>query len=72
MDLKKITNSVLIFIVKRLLEIVGFLISCAGLLLFIALISYSPGDPNFIFPENTKIDNILSFQGSYTSDLFLQ
>ena len=72
MDLKKITNLVLIFIVKRLLEIVGFLISCTGFLLFIALISYSPSDPNFIFPESTKINNILSFQGSYTSDLFLQ
>tara|TARA_Y100001970_G_scaffold255289_1_gene331840 strand:- start:2860 stop:4938 length:2079 start_codon:yes stop_codon:yes gene_type:complete len=72
MDLKKITNSVLIFIIKRLIEIVGFLISCAGLFLFLALISYSPSDPNFIFPENTKIDNIFGFQGSYTSDLFFQ
>ncbi len=72
MDLKKITNSVLIFIIKRLIEIVGFLIFCIGLLLFAALISYSPTDPNFIFPENTKIDNILGFQGSYTSDIFFQ
>ena len=72
MDFKKITNSVLIFVIKRLIEIVGFLISCAGLLLLVALMSYSPSDPNFIFPENTKINNILSFQGSYTSDLFFQ
>ena len=72
MDFKKITNSVLIFVIKRLIEIVGFLISCAGLLLLLALMSYSPSDPNFIFPENTKINNILSFQGSYTSDLFFQ
>ena len=72
MDLKKIINSVLIFIIKRLIEITGFLILSAGLLLFIALITYSPSDPNFIFPENTKINNILGFQGSYTSDLFFQ
>ena len=72
MNFKKITNSALIFIIKRLMEIVGFLISFAGLLLLISLISYSPNDPNFIFPENTKINNILSFQGSYTSDLFFQ
>jgi len=72
MDFKKITNSVLIFVIKRLIEIVGFLISCAGLLLLLALMSYSPSDPNFIFPENTKINNILNFQGSYTSDLFFQ
>ncbi len=72
MDLKKITNSILIFIIKRLIEIVGFLISCIGLLLLVALISYSPTDPNFIFTDNTKINNILGFQGSYTSDLILQ
>jgi len=72
MDLKKITNSILIFIIKRLMEIMGFLISLSGILLFIALISHSPDDPNFIFPENTKINNILGFQGSYTSDLFFQ
>ena len=72
MDLKKITNSVLIFIIKRLLEIIGFIIVIIGLLLLVALVTYSPSDPNFIFPENTKIKNILGFQGSYTSDLFFQ
>ncbi len=72
MDFKKITNSVLIFIIKRLAEILGIIISFVGLLLFISLISYSPSDPNFIFPENTKINNILGFQGSYISDLFFQ
>ena len=41
-------------------------------MLFISLISYSPTDPNFIFPENTEIKNILGFQGSYISDLFFQ
>ena len=29
-------------------------------------------DPNFVFPENTEISNLLGFQGSYTSDLFFQ
>ena len=41
-------------------------------MLFTALISYSPEDPNFIFPENTEIKNMLGFQGSYVSDLFFQ
>ena len=36
------------------------------------LISYSPNDPNYIFPENTEIKNLLGFQGSYISDLFFQ
>ena len=56
MDIKKITNSVLIFIIKRLIEILVFLFNFWNFL-FISLISYSPDDPNFIFPENTKIKN---------------
>ena len=43
-----------------------------GFLILIALISYSPEDPNFIFPENTIIKNILGYQGSVTSDFILQ
>ncbi len=72
MDIKKLANSVITFIIKRLIEISGIIITCLGILLLISLISYSPGDPNFIFPENTEIKNILGFKGSYISDLFLQ
>nr|WP_256997908.1 DNA translocase FtsK [Candidatus Pelagibacter ubique] len=55
-----------------MIEILGTSVSLIGFLLFIALISYSPDDPNFIFPENTEIKNFLGFQGSYISDLFFQ
>ena len=72
MDIKKIANSILIFLTNRIIEILGISISIFGILLLIALFSYSPDDPNFIFPENTQIKNLLGFQGSYTSDLFLQ
>ena len=72
MDIKKLSNSVLFFIIKRLIEISGILVFALGMLLLIALISYSPNDPNFVFPENTEISNLLGFQGSYTSDLFFQ
>ena len=72
MDIKKIANNVLIFIINRLLEISGIFISILGFLLLISLISYSPSDPNFIFPENTEIKNFLGFRGSYVSDLFFQ
>ena len=72
MNIKNIANSVLIFAIRRLIEIFGFFISIFGIMLFIALISYSPSDPNFIFPENTNIKNILGFQGSYISDFFFQ
>ena len=71
-NIKKLGNSILIFITKRLIEILGIIIGISGVLLFLALISYSPEDPNFIFPENLEIKNYLGFHGSYTSDLFLQ
>jgi S-DNA-T family DNA segregation ATPase FtsK/SpoIIIE len=72
MNIKKTANLLLNFAFKRLAEIFGILVSLTGLLLFLALITYSPSDPNFIFPENTKIENLMGFQGSFVSDLFFQ
>ena len=72
MDIKKIVNSLLVFAVKRLLEITGIILSLLGILLFLSLITYSPEDPNFIFPQKTEIKNLLGFYGSYISDLFFQ
>ena len=72
MDIKKTANLLLNFAIKRLAEILGLIISSVGVLIFIALLSYSPEDPNFIFPDNTEIKNILGFHGSFISDLFLQ
>ena len=72
MNIKKIANNVLLFTINRLIEILAIGILIFGILLFIALVFYSPDDPNFIFQENTKIENLLGFQGSYISDLFFQ
>ncbi len=72
MNIRKLGNSLLIFTINRLIEILGIFIFSFGILLFISLVSYSPSDPNFIFPENTEIKNILGFQGSYVADLFFQ
>ena len=72
MDIKNTADLLIKFTFKRLAEIFGICITIAGLLLFIALITYSPEDPNFIFPQNTQIKNILGFQGSFISDLFFQ
>ena len=72
MNIKKIVNTTLLFITKRLTEIFGFLTLFSGIFLFISLISYSPEDPNFIFPENTEIKNLLGLRGSYISDIFFQ
>ena len=72
MDIKKTANLLLDFGMKRLAEIFGIVIFVIGSLLLLALITYSPEDPNFIFPDNKEIKNILGFQGSFVSDLFLQ
>ena len=49
MEYKKIIEFIIIFIIKRLIEIFGILISVFGMLLFLALISYSPRRPKFYF-----------------------
>ena len=72
MNIKKTATLLINFTIKRLAEIFGIIILSAGLLLFLALITYSPEDPNFIFPDSTEIKNILGFQGSFVSDLFFQ
>ena len=72
MNIKKTANLLLNFTVRRLAEIFGILISLAGGILLLALITYSPNDPNFIFPENTKIENLMGFHGSFVSDLLFQ
>ena len=72
MDIKKTANLFINFTIKRLAEIFGVTVFVAGILLLLALLTYSPEDPNFIFPDNTKIENILGFHGSFVSDLFFQ
>jgi len=72
MEIKTLANNFLSFIIRRFIELLGIIISIMGLLLLIALLSYSPEDPNFIFPDNTKIENLLGFKGSFISDLFYQ
>ena len=72
MNIKKTANLVMNFAIKRLAEIFGFIIFSGGTMLLISLITYSPEDPNFIFPDNTEIKNLLGFQGSFVSDLFFQ
>ena len=72
MNIKKTANLLINFAFKRLAEIFGIVIFFAGLLLLTSLLSYSPEDPNFIFPKNTEIKNILGIRGSIISDLFFQ
>ena len=58
---------------NRLIELLGVLLMFVGIFLLLSIVSYSPGDPNFIYtPENTEIKNIGGFYGSVISDFLLQ
>ena len=72
MKLKILANYSINFAVNRVIEIFGIMVLVAGILLLISLVSFSPEDPNFIFPDNTEIKNILGFRGSFTADIFFQ
>ena len=72
MNIKKTADLAINFAINRLAEILGGIIFISGIMLLIALMSYSPEDPNFIFPDNTEIKNFLGFRGSFISDLFFQ
>jgi len=65
-------NKIGSFCIKRLAELIGLSLITISILLLISLLSYSPEDPNFIFPENTIIKNLMGLKGSYVSDLFFQ
>ena len=72
MIFKNYINKIGDFIIKRLAELIGIFLIVTSILLFISLISYSPEDPNFIFPENQEIKNFLGFRGSFIADIFFQ
>ncbi len=72
MEIKKLANNILNFGIKRFIEVVALAIALIGVLLLISTASYSPEDPNFIFPNDTIIENILGYYGSFVSDIFLQ
>ena len=60
------------FVLKRLIEFIGILILVLSALILLALISYSPNDPNFIYSESQDINNFLGINGSIGADFLLQ
>ena len=72
MEFKKLANNTINFGINRIIETAGIALVVIGLLLLVSLATFSPDDPNFIFPDNTEIKNLLGFNGSYTADLFFQ
>jgi len=72
MNLRNLIYKTVDFGIRRLAELAGLALISMSILLFIALISYSPEDPNFIFNENVEIKNYLGIKGSFVSDIFYQ
>ena len=72
MKIKNILEKTFSFLLKRLSELIGASLLIFSVLLLISLITYSPEDPNFIFPENAEIKNLMGTKGSYTSDILYQ
>ena len=72
MDFKKSIEKIKDFSLKRLVEFIGLIILISAILILLSLISYNPNDPNFIYPENQEINNILGINGSITADFLLQ
>ena len=61
---------------RRLNELIGFLMCVSALLLFLALVSYSPFDPSWntasVLTGSHAARNWIGVVGAYVADLFLQ
>ena len=69
----KALNSVAKFLNNRIIELLGFALIIFSVCLLLAIITYSPSDPNFLYnPEKANINNLLGFKGSIVSDFLLQ
>jgi len=60
------------FIFNRLIEIFAIGLFLLAILLSLAVLTYTPDDPNFIFSEGQKVKNLLGINGSIISDFFFQ
>jgi len=72
MEFKKLATNIINFGINRIIDTAGIALVIIGLLFLVSLTTFSPDDPNFIFPDNTEIKNLLGFNGSYIADLFFQ
>ena len=72
MDIKTFLKKTIVFLNKRLIEILGLILMILSIFLLGCLLTYSPEDPNFILENKNEIKNFFGLRGSYTSDLILQ
>ena len=69
----KALNTAARFLNNRIIELLGFVLVIFSICLLLAIITYSPSDPNFLYnPKATHINNLLGLKGSIISDFLLQ
>ena len=72
MSIKSLLQNISSFIINRLIQLFGIVLTATSILLVIALLTYTASDPNFVYSNNNQIQNALGFNGSVVSDFFLQ
>jgi S-DNA-T family DNA segregation ATPase FtsK/SpoIIIE len=60
------------FLRRRMMELVGVGVAAAGVVLLLALFTYSPGDPSLNHATGRSPHNLVGVPGAYISDLLLQ
>ncbi|MDP3160014.1 MAG: DNA translocase FtsK 4TM domain-containing protein, partial [Reyranella sp.] len=60
------------FLRRRMMELVGAGVAGAGVVLLLALFTYSPGDPSLNHATGRAPYNLVGLPGAYISDLLLQ
>jgi S-DNA-T family DNA segregation ATPase FtsK/SpoIIIE len=60
------------FLRRRMMELVGAGVAASGVVLLLALFTYSPGDPSLNHATGRAPHNLVGVPGAYISDLLLQ
>jgi S-DNA-T family DNA segregation ATPase FtsK/SpoIIIE len=60
------------FLRRRMMELVGAAVAALGVVMLLALFTYSPGDPSLNHATARAPHNIVGLPGAYMSDLLLQ
>ena len=65
----KTFNTLTKFLNNRIVELMGIFLIIFSICLLLAILTYSPDDPNLLYtPENKKINNLLGLRGSIVSE----
>ena len=72
MEFKIQLSNIVNFTINKAIQIFGIIIIVFSIIFMLSLISYSPNDPNFIFPNEKEINNLIGIKGSILSDFFFQ